>query len=702
MTIIGQSQIGTIINGTDTNWIFYIPPGISVSLYNITLTNGYGSSGGAISNVGNLMVTNCTFNNNTSYRGGAISYRYYASGSMTLTITESTFTNNTASDRGGAIYNYNMGYGTAICTITESTFTNNTASDRGGAISNLNFGSFLISNVSFSRFYNNTATICGNGIDNAYCSVNAENNWWGSNNPDFNSLLNGLSPPTYWLFMTTNATPETINNTQPSTVTVSFNNHSSDGSTYTTIDSANGHIPDGVPVTFSLIGDILGVLDEPMTVTTTNGTASIMFTANSAGVQQINATTDNQNVTATVTINPASYVEITKVFMDLPWGNVITTAYYNDKIYAIVKVHNSGPDSTTSVNILDLLDGLTWTGNYYVYRTVGSYPNTESAWVFNDPDYLFNGTDWNVGSLATMIGSSRWLAIEVIVNQTGTVSNYAKTMHQSTSPYKGYANYTAYLTSNITLTLVTVDDVRGDKGDTVTLEAVLKDYLGNALTGKTVEFWIDNIKIGENTTDSNGTGLFTYVISQTPGNHILTSIFNETARYQGCNATGNLYVPRADLYIQITSDKNNPRVGEIFTLTYKLGNNGPDDAENVTITIPIPEGFIISEIKGDGTWTQNGNTITWTFNNVTVGDPYLYIHGWTTAAGNHIFTASINSNTFNLNSRGVNSLSINAQPQVNAATTNTIGMQNTGIPLPGMVLAILMVLGGFIGTRKKQ
>ncbi len=184
----------------------------------------------------------------------------------------------------------------------------------------------------------------------------------------------------------------------------------------------------------------------------------------------------------------------------------------------------------------------------------------------------------------------------------------------------------------------------------------------------------------------------------------VTNVVNETQTEYPFNKTNisTIYVPKADLYIQITSDKNNPRVGETFTLTYKLGNNGPDDATNVTITIPIPEGFHISSITGDGTWNIVGNNIIWTFNNVTVGDPYLYITGWTTTAGNYVFTASINSNTFNLNSRGVNSLSINAEQQVNAATTNTIGMQTTGAPLAGIILAVLMVLGGFIGTRKKQ
>ena len=43
-------------------------------------------------------------------------------------------------------------------------------------------------------------------------------------------------------------------------------------------------------------------------------------------------------------------------------------------------------------------------------------------------------------------------------------------------------------------------------------------------------------------------------------------------------------------------------------------------------------------------------------------------------------------------------------PEVQATTfaTKTIGMQNTGIPLVGIVLAFLMVIGGFVSTRKKQ
>ncbi|BDZ68722.1 beta strand repeat-containing protein [Methanobacterium ferruginis] len=746
-TIIGctfANNIATYDGGAISNYIYnsctaeaYNGANLTLGLYssiissitNCTFTNNTASSGGAISN-------NCTVNGTAiSEEGNATAL---SNGNINSTITGCTLANNTAT-YGGAISDYcdmdleatSTNANTSVngnCTINntiiDNTLINNTATYGGGlsaaysyniqqlihsGSATINHELNLTSEVHFNRIIGNTAAL-GSAIFGFYSSTaNATYNWWGSNdNPA--SQISGYVNYSPWLFMIINATPDTINNTQTSTITVSFNNYSSDGSSSSPLDPNLGHIPNGVPVTFSLIGDILGSLDEPLAVTTTTGTASILFTASNVGIQQINATTDNQNVTATVTINPASYVDITKEFRDLPWGEVITTAYYNDKIYAIVKVHNSGPDNTTSINVLDLLDGLTWTGNYYVYRTVGSYPNTESAWVLNDLEHPFNGTNWDVGSLSTMIGSERWLAIEVMVNQTGTVSNYAETVNQSSYAYQGYDNYTAYLTANVDPTSLVVNNARGNKDETVTLKAVLTDYLGNLLSGKTVEFWIDGVKVGENTTDTNGTAIFNYVITETPGNHTLAAIFNGDTQYQSSNLTGQLYVPEANLYITVTSDKNNPGVGETFTLTYKLGNSGPDTAENVTITIPIPDGYVISAISGDGTWIINGTNIIWSLGNVTVGDPYLYITGWTTQAGNYMFTASIASNTYNINSRGITPLTITANSpvnpgsntQVNAASNSTVEMQNTGAPLVGMILAILMVLGGLVGTRKKQ
>lgn len=933
------------------------------TITNCIFTNNTAGFSGTVYNIADTgyvinTVNNCTFTNNTATgNGGAIANFCRYSGSINATVTNSTFNSNHASAGGViAIWLYD---GVVNFTATSSTFTNNTAQIGGVVYCPKWNGGSINSTFHFNRFVGNTAS-AGSAIYRDYGSVNATLNWWGSN-ADPSGQIVGLVDYSPWLFMTINATPETINNTQTSLITVSLNNYSSDGSSSSPLDPNLGHIPDGVPVTFSLIDGPLGTLGSQTGFI--NGTASIIFTANAAGVQHVNATIDNENRTVTITINPighvnitktadnstpnywdgvtftitagnegpddvegleitdilpngltlisadthgfgsynsgiwnigklangttailtlfvnatstgtftnwanvtaqttydlkpwsqdntiitvpsaadiavekafydydgdyeiasgnywdiistrilvtnngpdtatnvvisdilgsglsfvdewwvkwdindwywnlndasfdpatmtwtipslpagqtaaldimtnltstgtlhnyaelvssetydwnhtnnndtayltvpeASYLSIYKEFRDLPWGNVITTAYYNDVIYAIVQVKNQGPD-TTSVSILDTMTGIVWTGNYYVLSNVGSILPTPGSWVLNDTVNTFNGTNWNIPFLNTFIGSEKWVAIEGIINQTGinTASNHAETVDQNTYPYKGYANYTANLTTLAAPTSIIVGDVRGNKGDTVTLSATLTDHNSDPVVGAMVEFWVDSVKVGESNTGSDGTAKFNYQITETPGNHTLQAVFNGNTFYQGSNTTGNLYVPSANLYIVITSDKNNPTVGETFTLRYKLGNNGPDTADNVTITIPLPEGFVISKIEGDGSWTVTGNTITWTMNNVTVGDPYLYITGWTTGPGNYLFTASIASDTFNINSMGISPLTLNTQPTVNAATTtNTVGMQTTGTPIVPLALAALSVLGGLVATRKKR
>jgi autotransporter family porin len=214
MNINGQSRTDTIVSGSGTNWIFYIPTGVNVTISNLSLINGTKGtakltdsdvSGGAIYNNGVLNVYNSTFNGNgvigrENSRGGAI----FNIGS--LNVTNCIFTNNTVigvegSTGGGAIFNSgNMTinysnfikntvgsvesnnpipiqptYGGAILnsggtvTITHSNFEENNLpyfGDRGGAIFNYGFMSIL--NSSFIR---NNAYI-GGAIDNDYGTLN--------------------------------------------------------------------------------------------------------------------------------------------------------------------------------------------------------------------------------------------------------------------------------------------------------------------------------------------------------------------------------------------------------------------------------------------------------------------------------------------------------------------------------------------------
>ena len=62
MTINGESQTETIINGTGTNWIFQIQHGIFVTINNLTLTNATKTgNGGAINNEGSMTITDSYF-----------------------------------------------------------------------------------------------------------------------------------------------------------------------------------------------------------------------------------------------------------------------------------------------------------------------------------------------------------------------------------------------------------------------------------------------------------------------------------------------------------------------------------------------------------------------------------------------------------------------------------------------------------------
>ncbi len=209
MTIIGESQQNTIINGTNSgNSIFTIASGVNATIINLTLTQGQSNNGGAIYNNGTLTVTNCTLtdtanssvagglggaifnqggtlivtnstlNNNTARIGGAICNRY-----GNVILTSNLFNNNIAQLGGGAICNYE-----GNLTMVNSTLNNNIANWTGGAI--MNFGTLTVTN---STLNNNTAqTDCGGAICNYDANLTVTNSSFNSNKaPVGGAIYNG-------------------------------------------------------------------------------------------------------------------------------------------------------------------------------------------------------------------------------------------------------------------------------------------------------------------------------------------------------------------------------------------------------------------------------------------------------------------------------------------------------------------------------
>ena len=161
LTIDGAGQTITVSGNNAVRIISVVDN--SLTLKNLTLSNGSGFNGGAVNNESTLTVINCTFTDNVATgislsSGGAI---YNNTG--TLTVVNSTFYNNRASTTsitagGGGIYNN----GTA--TVINSTFSENSAI-RGGGILNRG-GTLNLSNTIIVNSAGGGSDCTSNGIGN--------------------------------------------------------------------------------------------------------------------------------------------------------------------------------------------------------------------------------------------------------------------------------------------------------------------------------------------------------------------------------------------------------------------------------------------------------------------------------------------------------------------------------------------------------
>lgn len=700
----GQSTINgcNFVNNTAESGAVWNTNGANCTILNCTFTNNSAINyGAAIENYGNMTVNKSTFTNGTSNNdGGAIS-NYGNS----LTITNCNFNGNQAKNNGGAIWNTNT------LTVTDSILTNNTAVF-GGAIYTTSVNTL----INFNRIFNNAGT----DVYSSASGVNAIKNWWGSNfegtNPQSANRVNGNVNADPWVILTVNANPTQIDLGGISTITADLN-HINGGGLLT-----GGHVPDS-SISLQIPWGDLNSGGLSINENTANGAITpVTFHANGATVNsvynpvKVTASTDGYTTgdeSAFITINTLTNLAITKT------GPTTVTA--GTKINYTITVTNNGRDYASNVVIRDMLhvniSNVTWnvvfsngtnisgTGN--IALNIGTLQVGDSCII------TVNGTVLSSAANAS------------VLTNTATVST--STTETSDNDNSATTTTTVNTISDITLN-ETVDNTSYNVGDAVTFtvkvhnngpsdavsiqihdlipsgfkNVVITPSKGNYdnITG----IWALNIANGENATLN-----LTSVVSSVLAGKNATNI----ASYGSNSVNATIYVPKSDLYINISSSNKNPKVGQVFTLTYKLGNNGPDNATNVKITIPLPSGFTVSSISGNGNWTYDSatNTVTWTLVNVPVGDPYLYISGWLNRAGTYKFDSSIYSDTYNLDAEGVTPLTINALNQVKAAiktnkttsnnSTETLGMQKTGVPLNYLILVVLMVIGGLIVPKRK-
>ena len=171
------------------------------------------------------------------------------------------------------------------------------------------------------------------------------------------------------------------------------------------------------------------------------------------------------------------------------------------------------------------------------------------------------------------------------------------------------------------------------------------------------------------------------------------------------NVRISINTPTSYLIIKKTVSNSKPRLNDKVTYTITVTNNGPDDTTNVTVTDILPPG--LKFISTDGNY--NPQTGIWTIGNLQNGQTaILNIIAQITKTNTNITnTATLNQTNYNPNPQNQAHNTINIENKSDPADPSsssegkTISMQHTGVPIGGLVLAILVVIAGFMVPRSK-
>ncbi len=259
-------------------------------------------------NVGNLSVTNNTFNGNGV--GGAGDATLPASSGVFVDTNAVTAAldlkaqNNLITGWANGVVLFDTVAGSPVAGIQPvQLVSNNISGNNTGVLidSGVSGGTALLN---FNRIINNLTAGLRNTTANA---IIAENNWWGCNfgpgvggtgcvgTPNSVSNTGGGSVDfNPWLVLGITAVPNTVGIGGMSNLTADLTFNSTPADT-----SGSGNLPNGTPATFA---GTLGTV-APMSATTTSGKANSVYTATTGGMGSASTTVDMQTVSTPITVN---------------------------------------------------------------------------------------------------------------------------------------------------------------------------------------------------------------------------------------------------------------------------------------------------------------------------------------------------------------------------------------------------------------
>ena len=99
------------------------------------------------------------------------------------------------------------------------------------------------------------------------------------------------------------------------------------------------------------------------------------------------------------------------------------------------------------------------------------------------------------------------------------------------------------LTAGIIPSSMVVSAVNGATNSLVNLVATLTDNNNQGISGKSLEFFIDDISQGKATTDASGTATLAHTVSENQGSHTIKATFVKDNKYDASTNTNTLTVP---------------------------------------------------------------------------------------------------------------------------------------------------------------
>jgi len=438
-------------------------------------------------------------------------------------------------------------------------------------------------------------------------------------------------------------------------------------------------------------------------VTPTSSVAGILVTKNATLIN----TNDTSGATVTVAGTPVSVI-LTKTASNLA-PNVGQQFNY------ILTVINHGPNTATGVQVTDILPaGLTFNGY------------TASQGTYNSITGL-----WNVGTLVNGAGAILHLFVTPAVSAAGTtVTNTATTTGQTASAI------ITVPTTPVPVVLIKTASVQIPKVGqqfNYTITATNNGpgiATGVQVTDKVPAGLTFNSYTASQGTYNSGTGIWnvgtllngasaTLNLFVTPAVSAAGTTVTNTATSTGQTVNAVVVVPATNIVnvgLTKTASTTLPRVGQQFHYIITATNKGPGTATGVQVTDILPAGLTFNSYTASQ-GTYNSGTGIWNVGTLLNGASAtlrLFVTPTASIVGETITNvARITAlNEFNMNTSPVASQTVtvlssgentgnNTTNTVNAAT-ETIPMQHTGIPIAGLIAAILVVLGGAIIPRVKK